>query len=76
MIAGIFALIQALPELFKLLNSLGSVVDRLMKWAHEHELEKWISDLEASIDKLEKAKTSEEKVGAAQSIVGSIRNIK
>ncbi len=76
MISGIFALIQALPELFKLLNRLGDVVDKFMKWTHEHELEKWISDLEASIDKLENAKTPSEKLGAAQSIVGSIRNLK
>ncbi len=76
MIAGIFALIQALPELFKLLNRLGDVVGRFMTWSKDHNLEKWISDLEASIDKLENANTPEEKLDAAQSIVGNIRNLK
>lgn len=75
MIAGFLALIQALPELFTLLNRLGNVVDRFMKWSAANGLEKWITDLEASIDKLEKAQSPAEKLDAAQSLVGSIRNL-
>lgn len=72
---GLLAILQALPEMFKLLNYLGTVVDRFMKWSHDNNLEKWISDLEASVDQLEKAKTPEEKLGAAHSIVSNIRNL-
>jgi hypothetical protein len=76
MIAGIFALIQALPELFKLLNRLGDVVDRFMKWSDKNKFNEWIDNLEASIVKLDKAKTPEEKLDAAQSLVDSIRKLK
>lgn len=75
MIPGIFALIQALPELFKLLNRLGLVVARLMEAAERQGINRWIDNLEASIDQLEKAKTPNEKLDAAQSLVDSIRKL-
>ncbi len=75
MITGIIALITALPELFKLLNRLGNVVERFMKYSEQNNINKWITDLEDSIDKLEKASTPEEKLDAAQSIVSAVRNL-
>jgi hypothetical protein len=75
MIAGILALIQALPELFKLLNRLGDVVERFMKWSSQNNLHGWIDQLEASIDKLEKAETPKQKLDAAESLVGAIRKL-
>ncbi len=75
MIAGIVALITALPELFKLLNRLGDVVDRFMKWSQQNNLNGWINDLEASIDQLEKADTVEKKLEAAKSLADAIRKL-
>lgn len=75
MIPGILALIQALPELFKLLNRLGDVVDRFMKWSGQNNLNGWIDNLETSIDALEKADTPQKKLDAAQQLVGSIRKL-
>lgn len=72
---GLIAILQALPEMFKLLNYLGTVVDRFMKWSHDNNLEKWISDLEKSVDDLEKADSPEKKLSAAQGIVGVIKNL-
>jgi len=76
MISGIFTLIAALPELFKLLNRLGDVVDRFMKWSGQNNINGWIDDLEATIDKLETAQTPKQKLDAAQSLVDSIRKLK
>lgn len=76
MIAGIFALIQALPEILKLLNRLGEVVDRFMKWSDQIGLNSWIDNLEATIDKLEKADTPQKKLDAAEQLVDTIRKLK
>lgn len=76
MILSLLALIQALPEFLKLLNRLGDVVERFSAWAKENNLNAWIDDLEATIDQLEKAKTPDEKLDAAHSLVGAIRKLK
>lgn len=75
MITGIFALFAALPELLKLLNTLGLLAERILAWSKQHEIEKWISDLETTVDGLEKAKTSQEKLVAAKSLVDLIKGV-
>lgn len=75
MIAGIITLIQALPALIELLNRLGLLVDRMVKYSNQNNLNGWIDSLEKAVDKLEQAKSSEEKLGAAQDLVGIIRGL-
>lgn len=72
---AIFAFLNALPALISLIGRLADLFNRLLKWSHENGVEAWITNLEASIDKLERAKTAEEKLDAAQSLVSSIRNV-
>jgi hypothetical protein len=69
-------MIEGLVAFFQSLNRLLALFERIGKWTKEHNLDAWISDLEASIDKLEKAESPEQKLDAARSIVGAVRSIK
>ncbi len=75
MVSGILALLQSLPEILKLLNRLGDLTDRFLKWSNANNLNGWINNLEAHIDALEKAKTQDEKFAAAAGLASSIRNL-
>lgn len=75
MIINILALIQALPQFLTLMNRLADAVLRVTNWAQTNDLNKWITELEASVDQLEKSKTPAEKLSAAQALVGSIRKL-
>jgi molecular chaperone GrpE (heat shock protein) len=74
--AGILALLQALPEFLKLMNMLGNAISRLNAYAKENNIQQWILDLEHSIDQLEQAKTPDEKISAAKRLLDSVRNIR
>lgn len=73
--SSFLAALQALPELIALMNRLCDAVLRLVAIAKDYELQKWIADLEESIDQLEKAQTAEEKLNAAKALANSIRNL-
>lgn len=75
MITSILALIQALPEFLSLMNQLSKAVLGFMEWAKTNDLKGWVNDLEASVDKLKKAKSSDDKVAAVQSLLGSVRRL-
>ncbi len=63
--AGVAAFLQALPELLKLINSLGATIAQAKKdglWR----------DIEESVDAAEKAKTPAERVAAARRLVGVV----
>jgi hypothetical protein len=70
------ALIQALPEFLRLMNLLGGVMEKFVKWTKDTGFEQWILNLEAKVDNLERAQTTDEKLNAARDLVGIIRGIK
>lgn len=66
--AGVAAFLQALPELLKLINSLGGVIAQAKKdglWR----------EIESAVDSAEKAKTPAERVAAARRLVGVVGRI-
>lgn len=73
--SGIIAFFQALPAILTLISRLGNVLDALNKAAEQNNLNGWIDSLEQAVKKLEQAKTSQEKLDAAQFLVGAIRSI-
>lgn len=68
MLVGILTFLQCLPQLLALM-------DRMGKLMNDHNISEWMTSLEASIDQLEKAKTSDDKIKAAQSVLTSIRSL-
>lgn len=66
--AGIIAFLECLPKLLDLMNRLGI-------WMTANNLKKWMSDLEVEIDNLDKAKTPEAKLAAAQGLLNSMRGL-
>ncbi len=75
MMAGITALFTALPALIALLSRLGLLIERLIAYTHQNNLNAWITDLEKTIDDLEKSKTAEEKLNVAKKLADLIRGI-
>jgi hypothetical protein len=74
-IAGIVAFFNALPALLELINRLGLVLERLTRQAEQNNLNAWITKLEVTIDQLESAKTTEEKLSAAKGLVDVIHGL-
>jgi len=58
---GILALLSVIPKLIDLAMRLGEQIK-------QHNLDQWLSDVDASIKQLEGAKSPEEKRGAALAI--------
>jgi hypothetical protein len=74
-LAALPAFIAALPYIFQLLVKIMALMERFSVWAKEQKFEAWLNEIEDTIDKLEKAKTPEEKRSAARDIVGIIRKL-
>lgn len=72
---GIIAFFNALPAFIQLLSQLGSVIQRLMQVAETNNINKWIADLEKSIDAIENAKNPEEKLNGAKGLVDVIHRL-
>lgn len=72
---GLAAFIQALPEFIQLLNRLMSALTKLVMITQTHDFNVWISQLENSIDQLEKAVTAKDKQNAALSLDRSINEL-
>ncbi len=75
MMAGITALFTALPALIALLSRLGLLLERFIAYTHQNNLNAWITDLEKTVDDLEKSKTAEEKLNVAKKLADLIRGI-
>jgi len=65
---AISGFLTALPKILDL-------VSRLIAFVQRKEFQDWISDLESTINKIEQAKTVEEKQDAARSLVRVIRTL-
>lgn len=66
MLASVLAFFQALPQLIQLVTRVGA-------WVKRQETQKWLADLEHTMEKVEGAKTVEEKQNAARDLVRIIR---
>ena len=75
MAAGIVAFFTALPAIITLISRLGYAFDSLLQLAKQNNLNAWIDSLEGHIDQLKKAQTQDEKLAAAQNLVGCIRGL-
>lgn len=69
MVAGIFALFEALPKILLLMERIG-------QWITDRNLNSWLDDVEKTIDALETAQTPEDKRKAARNLVGLVRSIR
>jgi hypothetical protein len=74
-IEGVVAFFKALPELLSLLSRLGALLDSIIKYAHQNDINGWLDKVEKNVDGLKNAKTREEKLTAAQNIVDIVRGI-
>lgn len=72
---GLPALIQSLPEFFRLLLKCMQLFESFMGWAKQVKLEGWVDDVEKVFDELNKADTPEKKRGAARGLIGVIRRL-
>lgn len=69
------AWLSAVLGFFEALPKIIGLCERLVGVMKDKQVQAWMSDLENTIDKTEKAKTIEEKRDAAKSIVNIIRRI-
>lgn len=66
---------SAIAGFFSALPKILDLVSRLVSFVQRKDFQQWISELETTINKLEKAKTVEEKTDAARSLVRVIRTL-
>jgi len=74
-IAGIIAILKALPEFLKILGQVGNLITKLVEVSKKNDINKWLNDLEASIDQLDKAKTAEDKLKSARDLAKLIQGM-
>jgi hypothetical protein len=67
--------IASLPYLFQIILKAMTLFERFITWTKTNQIERWINDLEHTIDKLEGAETPEQKRDAARSMVDLIRKL-
>jgi len=65
---GILTIIRLIPQLIALIGKFSEYVKK-------SKLEAWLSDLDQTIDHLEKAKTSQEKIDAAKRLADLTRRL-
>ncbi len=70
------AFIASLPYLFQVLLKLISLLEKFVLWAEQKGLNAWLSDLEGTIDKIDQAKTPEEKRSAAKDLALILRKLR
>lgn len=75
LLAALPAFIQALPYMFQVALKVILVIEKFMNWAAKNNFNQWLNEVEVTIDKLQNAKTSEEKAAAAHSIGDLIRKL-
>lgn len=69
---GVLGTIQLAFQTFNRLYDLGS---KMIELKQKYDLNKWLDELEQTIDGLEKAQTPEEKLNAAKSLSRLVRNL-
>lgn len=69
------SLLAALPEFLKALPALIQLLLKFMLLVEKLGTSKWLADCEATIDKLDTAKTPEQKRDAARGMVDLIRKL-
>ena len=74
-LAALPAFIVALPYIFQLATQIMGLVTRFVAWAKSIDAKKWISELEDTMDLLEKAKTPDEKRDAARRAGDILRSL-
>jgi hypothetical protein len=74
-LAALPAFIQALPYIFQVTLKIMTLTEKFIQWSQKQEFNKFLSDCEATIDKLSAAKTPEEKQDAAKSMVDLLRTL-
>jgi hypothetical protein len=74
-IEGVVAFFKALPELIALLSRLGALLESLLAYAHQNDINGFLDNVEKNVDGLKNAKTKNEKLNAAQNLVDLVRNI-
>lgn len=67
---------EAIVSFFTALPRIVTIMQRVGAWLSRAETNAWLSELEATIDSLERAQTSEEKQNAARRLVGVINGIR
>jgi uncharacterized protein YjcR len=65
---SLIAFLKVLPRAIELMVRIG-------KWMEANNVEEWMSELERSIDSLERAKSRDEKLDAARSLVRAMRGL-
>lgn len=74
-LAAIGAIIQAMPEIAKFLNTIVSVIEQLKKAAAEKEINQWLLDLDTNLKKIGIAKTTQEKIDAARALADLVKHL-
>lgn len=67
--------LSTLEEFMALVTRLATILEGLLDYAHQNNLNAWMDQVEKQIDALNTAKTQEDRFSALQNMVGSIRNI-
>ena len=74
-LGAIPAFIQSLPYLFQVALKVMTLVEKMIEWSMRQDFNNWLNDVEVTIDKLDAAKTPEQKREAAKSIVDLVRKL-
>lgn len=69
------AFLAALLAFIKAFPAFVSLVNRLIALSQKHGLDVWLSDLEKSIDQLEKAESPHDKYDAGRSILDVLKRL-
>jgi molecular chaperone GrpE (heat shock protein) len=70
------AFIAALPEMLKTIAKVMAIAEKLMAVAKANDVNRWLEDLEGTIDKLEHANTIDSKKDAAKDLLNRMRDIR
>jgi hypothetical protein len=70
------AFLQILPEFLQICLRLMGLVERIVSYAQENDLSKWIENLEKRFDELERAQTPQEKLSAAHNLSDVLSSFK
>lgn len=74
-LAALPAFISALPAMMQLAVKMMTLIEKIVRWAEKNETLKWMEQVEAAIDELEKSHTPDEKVASARRLSGLMRSL-
>lgn len=73
--ALIVAIVEALPALMQAVPRILSLIERYLNWTNSKDLNQWLDELEAGVNKLESAETPQDKIDAARTLLDAIRHV-